>query len=263
MKAKGFTLIELLVVIAIIAILAAILFPVFARARENARRSACQSNLKQIGLGLMQYSQDYDETMPFDHVPGASAYAGVWMDSIQPNVKSDQVFNCPSHAFAASGSTGIRPYSSTNVRDHWNKTFGSYTINSTYCRDDAGLGLVGTPVSYGGQDGGSVQVVKMAQVATPSTTVFAADSSGEDYGTGTRAWFMRWYQSAAQPDIGLKDGMRTFGTADGRLMERHLGTVNVLWMDGHVKAMKIDALGATRSSGPSANATYLFTRQDD
>lgn len=61
---KGFTLIELLVVIAIIAILAAILFPVFARARENARRSSCMSNMKQIGLGLMQYTQDYDEKLP-------------------------------------------------------------------------------------------------------------------------------------------------------------------------------------------------------
>jgi prepilin-type N-terminal cleavage/methylation domain-containing protein len=61
---SGFTLIELLVVIAIIAILAAILFPVFARARENARRASCASNLKQISLGLMQYSQDYDERFP-------------------------------------------------------------------------------------------------------------------------------------------------------------------------------------------------------
>ena len=63
-KKFGFTLIELLVVFAIIAILAAILFPVFARARENARRASCQSNLKQIGLGIMQYTQDYDEKMP-------------------------------------------------------------------------------------------------------------------------------------------------------------------------------------------------------
>src|SRR5688572_16253581 len=61
---KGFTLIELLVVIAIIAILASILFPVFARARENARRSSCQSNLKQLGLGFIQYTQDYDEKLP-------------------------------------------------------------------------------------------------------------------------------------------------------------------------------------------------------
>src|SRR5688500_3211019 len=63
-KNRAFTLIELLVVIAIIAILAAILFPVFARARENARRASCQSNLKQIGLGVMQYVQDYDERYP-------------------------------------------------------------------------------------------------------------------------------------------------------------------------------------------------------
>jgi prepilin-type N-terminal cleavage/methylation domain-containing protein len=61
---RGFTLIELLVVIAIIAILAAILFPVFARARENARRASCSSNMKQIGLGFLQYTQDYDERMP-------------------------------------------------------------------------------------------------------------------------------------------------------------------------------------------------------
>jgi prepilin-type N-terminal cleavage/methylation domain-containing protein len=61
---KGFTLIELLIVIEIIAILAAVLFPVFGRARENARRSSCQSNLKQIGMGLLQYTQDYDESYP-------------------------------------------------------------------------------------------------------------------------------------------------------------------------------------------------------
>jgi prepilin-type N-terminal cleavage/methylation domain-containing protein len=63
-RQRGFTLIELLVVIGIISVLAAILFPVFGRARENARRSSCKSNLKQIGLGIMQYTQDYDEMMP-------------------------------------------------------------------------------------------------------------------------------------------------------------------------------------------------------
>jgi prepilin-type N-terminal cleavage/methylation domain-containing protein len=85
----GFTLIELLVVIAIIAILAAILFPVFARARENARRSSCQSNMKQIGLSLLQYVQDYDEVLPADWT-GASTYNSAnpaileWMDAVQP-----------------------------------------------------------------------------------------------------------------------------------------------------------------------------------
>lgn len=63
-RSRGFTLIEILVVVAVIALLAAILFPVFARARENARRAACQSNMKQLGLGLLQYTQDHDERLP-------------------------------------------------------------------------------------------------------------------------------------------------------------------------------------------------------
>ncbi len=72
---KAFTLIELLVVIAIIAILAAILFPVFARARENARRSSCESNVKQIMLGVLQYAQDYDEKYPTAYIgPGTSGH---------------------------------------------------------------------------------------------------------------------------------------------------------------------------------------------
>src|SRR6478609_5300940 len=91
---KGaFTLIELLVVIAIIAILAAILFPVFGRARENARRSSCQSNLKQIGLGLVQYTQDYDERyMPFQYDSSLVS----WPMLVQPYIKSSQLFICPS-----------------------------------------------------------------------------------------------------------------------------------------------------------------------
>src|SRR5689334_11678442 len=123
-KQTAFTLIELLVVIAIIAILAAILFPVFARARENARRSSCQSNLKQIGLGFAQYTQDYDERLPLtmwappspnsgtatgymaqtdsNNLPNAKTYdaykgaVACWVDEIYPYLKSGQIFYCPS-----------------------------------------------------------------------------------------------------------------------------------------------------------------------
>ena len=101
---RGFTLIELLVVIAIIAILAAILFPVFQKVRENARKTACLSNEKQIGLAMVQYSQDYDELLvsawgggggynASDSNPTSLKYK--WMDMIYPYVKSTQVFHCP------------------------------------------------------------------------------------------------------------------------------------------------------------------------
>jgi prepilin-type N-terminal cleavage/methylation domain-containing protein len=107
-KRSAFTLIELLVVIAIIALLAAILFPVFARARENARRATCISNLKQIGLGVLQYAQDYDERYPsvFNQPPaGASGSDGeiffpgygynFWQQQIYPYTKSHQLYFCP------------------------------------------------------------------------------------------------------------------------------------------------------------------------
>ncbi len=106
-KFRGFTLIELLVVIAIIAILAAILFPVFAKAREKARQISCVSNLKQLGLGFTQYSQDNDETMPganaaYYKAGGAySDYVGGWANMIYPYVKSTGVYACPDDGTAA------------------------------------------------------------------------------------------------------------------------------------------------------------------
>ena len=92
----GFTLIELLVVIAIIAILAAILFPVFARARENARKANCMSNVKQITLGIMQYVQDYDERYPSTHFVDNLGY-GRWVPAVEPYIKNKQVWACPSN----------------------------------------------------------------------------------------------------------------------------------------------------------------------
>jgi len=122
MRRRGFTLIELLVVIAIIAILAAILFPVFARAREKARQSSCLSNVKQITLGVMMYAQDYDERLPWHYlntgVAGSVQYPGggtsggiIWPLPVYPYVKNIQIFNCPSWGNTWSGNyTGRQAY---------------------------------------------------------------------------------------------------------------------------------------------------------
>src|SRR4051812_21987936 len=94
-RSMAFTLIELLVVIAIIAILAAILFPVFARARATARKAACQSNLKQIGLAVSMYADDYDEALIPQGLGATTKLWRPWMQLAQPYVKNKQVFICP------------------------------------------------------------------------------------------------------------------------------------------------------------------------
>ena len=140
---RGFTLIELLVVIAIIAILAAILFPAFARARENARRASCMSNLKQMGLGVMQYVQDYDEKYPPCAANNTRTDGKFLYHRLDPYIKSAQVFVCPSDAI--------------------NKVF-SYGYNYAY--------LGATPF----------MMVNMAQVASPSQMVMLTDKAGNDAG---------------------------------------------------------------------------------
>ena len=107
-KRTGFTLIELLVVIAIIAILAAILFPVFARAREKARQASCSSNLKQMSLAMLMYAQDYDEIVPGWKVSGDCNTNTVfqWQHVAYPYIKNQQVFICPSSQWQINGACG-------------------------------------------------------------------------------------------------------------------------------------------------------------
>lgn len=119
MRRTGFTLIELLVVIAIIAILAAILFPVFAKAREKARQSSCLSNFKQTALAIMSYAQDYDEGLPRQYFDAAGPEPWEWcnkgqytnyQDYITPYVKNTQIFKCPSSQLAAEQATAWNSY---------------------------------------------------------------------------------------------------------------------------------------------------------
>jgi len=115
MRRSGFTLIELLVVIAIIAILAAILFPVFARAREKARQTSCLSNVKQLSLGFLMYAQDYDEIIPryADHDCAAPDGRKEWYDVVEPYIKNTQIFICPSDSGVAYGIAPNYPHIST------------------------------------------------------------------------------------------------------------------------------------------------------
>lgn len=127
-RRSGFTLIELLVVIAILAILASILFPVFSRARENARRSSCQSNLKQAGLGMLQYLQDFDEKFLDQVTTSGSEYT--FVGALQPYTKSRQIFMCPSSPQAV---FPVPPAVDQNLDYFWqtaNGDKGTYSMNS-------------------------------------------------------------------------------------------------------------------------------------
>ncbi len=204
----AFTLIELLVVIAIIAILAAILFPVFARARENARRASCMSNLKQMGLGLMQYTQDYDETYP---CPGNTSFNGEsrnddgsaakasWRQKIYPYVKSTQLFSCPSNshnadnADAGAPSTAGSPVPAMPV---------SYLIN---------YNLYNSPLDYSG--------IKISQLQETSTRVAIVDGGADGY--NNTSLYSGWATSLAS-----------------RGFAGHLGTVCIAYADGHAKAKR-------------------------
>ncbi|HEX2999317.1 MAG TPA: DUF1559 domain-containing protein [Armatimonadota bacterium] len=122
---EGFTLIELLVVIAIIAILAAILFPVFARARENARKSTSQSNLKQIATGITMYIQDYDEKFPYLSWNNNSTLGYHWQDLTLPYTKNADIWRCPSanNAVADAGLwTEANGFKQRKVHYSWNES---------------------------------------------------------------------------------------------------------------------------------------------
>lgn len=161
LKNRGFTLIELLVVIAIIAILAAIIFPVFARAREKARQTACVSNLKQIGTALTMYTADYDGTYTRgQYWPWTGEYT--WINAVEPYVKNENIFRCPS----ARGALG-------------------YGYNITYW---------GAGDAYDGMHGiNDTWPVTETQVAEPSATIWVVDfenyfGCGEEFGIQAPVW---------------------------------------------------------------------------
>ena len=222
---RGFTLIELLVVIAIIAILAAILFPVFARARENARRASCSSNMKQMGLAFMQYNQDYDEQMPFYY-----NRAGIWwMDAVQPYTKSYQVWKCPSDSSPAVPVAG-------GLASSYGANACGYTEMNTGKNGPLSNDKGNTP-------GVDDVTVSIASFEAPSSTLLAMDTSGS-YGYRIRT-------SKCTPGAigGIVAGSpRYMGVANANIPDRHLETTNTLWTDGHVKSVRLDRLAELDTS---------------
>jgi prepilin-type N-terminal cleavage/methylation domain-containing protein len=189
-KRSAFTLIELLVVIAIIAILAAILFPAFARARENARRASCISNLKQIGLGLQQYTQDYDERILGQNISTGRHFGII----LQPYIKSKQVFMCPSAAGSTYDATGSIP---SDNKDHiW-----TYTAS-------ANPPIEAFSGSYGMNS--NIENASLASIQSPSTNVAFFDAAGPSVGAVADA---AMFNSARHFDgfvLGFSDGHAKF-----------------------------------------------------
>jgi len=217
---RGFTLIELLVVIAIIAILAAILFPVFAKAREKAKNSSCQNNLKQLATGVLMYVQDYDEMFPifgpqWGQNPDPPGSGVSWWQGIFPYVKNEQLYVCPR-------------YRVTGPWTYWGRTFPCYV----YYGMNPNL-HVGVPL--GGMGG-----VHLAKLRQPAMCMMLADSChamGAD-------WRFVWPLAPG----GYPTKCNVARAEQREAFTPHMGGSNFAFADGHVKWLRDKTFWANRST---------------
>jgi prepilin-type N-terminal cleavage/methylation domain-containing protein/prepilin-type processing-associated H-X9-DG protein len=224
---SGFSLVELLVVVAIIALLAAMLFPAFSRARDNARRASCQSNLKQIGLSLQQYVQDYSSQYPPDNAISLGASPNGWAFLIQPYAKSIQILQCPSEETAPS------PLPS-------------------------GLGYT----DYGANK--YILGLHEASLTSPANTIqvldlIRSDSASWDNGTDSGMYFdCRGDSTAPRATPGAATWLyRPNEKSLFRYAERHLEGGNYLLADNHVKYFKPLSI-SNNCTAPGSNTTFAY-----
>jgi len=222
----GFTLIELLVVIAIIAILAAILFPVFARAREKARQTSCLSNSKQLGLAFMQYTSDYDGCFPAVYNDGNAAVGRIiWAQCVFPYVKNSQVYQCPGGPNRVTAGANLQ-----GTRYNMNMCHGWSWPED--CNMTGGLPF---PISD-------------SMIKYPAEFMLLGESSN--------AWYNHWL---GHPDWDWvnetsSDGLILVGRLNETLYPRHSGGANIAFCDGHSKWM------ATREIFSKAKREYPYPR---
>ena len=237
-RLKGFTLIELLVVLAIIGLLAALLFPVFSRAREAARGLSCLSNEKQIGTALLLYLQDYDETYPMSRLPdathplsGCMAPSPLWNPSdqlegssinwkreIAPYIKNLQIFGCPSNTYAwyQGGFNGT-------VGDESNWAYPrSQWLPASYAYNGAFFHEAVPPCWYGEP---RVRPRYLAEISAPAQLLWVIESRYNYPDLGN------WFLTLTAPDG--RGGLGAF--------QSHNGAINFLFADGHAKRLKLAA----------------------